>query len=143
MVKKIISIAVIFVIAIILIQNTVFAYNWKNEISGADSWKGDNGIVNTTKTVMGTGIAVIRTVGTGIAIIMLTYVAIKYMTAAPNEKAEFKKSATAFIVGAIVLFASTNILGIIADFATANIKTTETEATTSEAVVKIIDLDMA
>ena len=42
------------------------------------------------------------------------------MSAAPEEKAEFKKSATAFIVGAVVLFASTNILGIISDFATKN-----------------------
>ena len=70
-----------------------------------------------TKNVMGTAIQVIRIVGTGIAIIMLTYVAIKYMTAAPTEKADFKKSATAYVVGAIVLFASTNILTIIANFA--------------------------
>ena len=54
---------------------------------------------------------------------MLTYVAIKYMSAAPSEKAEFKKSATAMIVGAIVLFAATQILTVIANFATSNIKT--------------------
>ncbi len=53
---------------------------------------------------------------------MLVYVAIKYMSAAPSEKAEFKKSATAYIVGAVVLFAASNILGVIADFATKNIK---------------------
>ena len=39
------------------------------------------------------------------------------MSAAPNEKADFKKSATGFIVGAVILFASSNILKIIADFA--------------------------
>ena len=53
---------------------------------------------------------------------MLTYVAIKYMSAAPSEKADFKKSATGFVVGAVVLFATTNILGVIADFAKSNIK---------------------
>ncbi len=84
----------------------------------ADTTKG---VTNTTQKVISTGINVIRVVGTGIAIIMLTYVAIKYMSAAPSEKAEFKKSATAMIVGAIVLFAATNILKIIANFATANI----------------------
>ena len=73
-----------------------------------------------TQNIMGTLINVMRIVGTGVAIIMITYVAIKYMSAAPEEKAEFKKSATAFIVGAVVLFASTNILSIIADFATKN-----------------------
>lgn len=78
-------------------------------------------LASATKNIMGTAITVIRVVGTGVAIIMLTYVAIKYMTAAPSEKADFKKSATAFIVGAIVLFATTQILGIISNFATTNI----------------------
>ena len=78
-------------------------------------------VTNSTQRIMGTIINTIRIVGTGIAIIMITYVAIKYMSAAPTEKAEFKKSATAFIVGAVVLFASSQILGVIADFAAKNI----------------------
>ena len=72
---------------------------------------------------MSTIINVIRVVGTGIALIMLTYVGIKYMSAAPSEKADFKKSATAYVVGAIVLFGASNIISIIANFAT-NINTT-------------------
>lgn len=78
---------------------------------------GDSSVVGVTKSVMGTIITVMRVVGTGIAIIMLTYVAIKYMSAAPSEKAEFKKSATAYIVGAVVLFGASGILGIINNFA--------------------------
>lgn len=91
-------------------------------INEAFNWTGDGNIVNTTQTVMGTIITVIRTVATGIAIIMLTYVAIKYMSAAPSDKADFKKSATGFIVGAVVLFATSGILGVIQRFATENIK---------------------
>ena len=88
----------------------------------AEGWgTDDDGISNTAKNIVGSIISVIRVVGMGIAIIMITYVAIKYMSAAPSEKAEFKKSATALIVGAVVLFASTNILAIIADFAAKNI----------------------
>ena len=87
-----------------------------------DTDKGEAGKVGeSTKNVVGTIINVIRIVGTGTAIVMLTYVAIKYMSAAPSEKAEFKKSATAYIVGAIVLFATTNILSIISNFATTNV----------------------
>ena len=100
-----------------VVSNADYTYNfsadWTNE--------GDANVTNVAQNVMGSAITVIRIVGTGISIIMLTYVAIKYMSAAPTEKAEFKKSATAFVVGAIVLFATTNILGIIADFATTNI----------------------
>ena len=103
--------------------NSCFAIQTtKDMLTSADSWtSGDSGVVSTTQKIMATAINVIRIVGTGIAIIMITYVAIKYMSAAPQEKAEFKKSATALVVGAIVLFAGTNILKIIANFATTNI----------------------
>ena len=62
-----------------------------------------------------------RIVGAGVAIIMIIAVAIKYMSAAPGERADIKKHAVPFVVGAIVLFASSGILGIIADFASNNI----------------------
>ena len=75
-------------------------------------------IIDPTKSVIATAINVIRVVGTGIALIMLSYVGIKYMSAAPSEKADFKKSATAYVVGAIILFGATNVLTIIANFAT-------------------------
>lgn len=95
----------------------------KGMLEDANSWapQDDGGVSSATQSIVGSIITVIRIVGVGIAIIMTTYVAIKYMSAAPNEKAEFKKSATGLIVGAIVLFATTQILGIIADFATSNI----------------------
>lgn len=53
----------------------------------------------------------------GVAIIMLIVMAIKYISAAPSEKAEIKKGVTIYIVGAIVLFAASGILGIIKGFA--------------------------
>lgn len=71
---------------------------------------------------MGTAIDTIRIVGTGTAIVMITYMGIKYMMAAPTEKAEFKKSASIYIVGAVLIFAATNILAVIIDFTSKNIK---------------------
>ena len=128
MTKKtnVILILICFVTVFFLLHNTVFAeWDPKEMIDSAGTtWVKDTkneDIVKTTQTVMGTAINVIRVVGTGIAIIMITYVAIKYMSAAPSEKADFKKSATALVVGAVVLFASTNILTVIANFATKNI----------------------
>lgn len=82
---------------------------------------GDSNVTGVAKNVVGTIVTVMRIVGMGIAIIMLTYVAIKYMSAAPAEKAEFKKSATAYIVGAIVLFGTTGLLGMFKGFADANL----------------------
>lgn len=98
--------------------------DWKNTGQFDDEKKiKSTAITSTTKKITSTIVNVIRVVGTGMAIVMLTYVAIKYMSAAPQEKAEFKKSATAYVVGAIVLFAASNILKVIADFATKNITT--------------------
>lgn len=51
-----------------------------------------------------------------VAVVMLLALAMKYMVAAPSEKAEIKKSATVYVVGAIVLFGVSGILTIIEKF---------------------------
>lgn len=64
-------------------------------------------------------LSVAQIVGVAVAVIMLIVLAIKYISAAPNDKAEIKKHAVIYIVGAIVLFAASGILGIIKGFANA------------------------
>lgn len=126
--KKLLKIFLIILIStsIVFINNyTVFAElgTWTTE-TNMDTFatKGDAGNAGTVaKNTMGTIIQTIKVVGYGIAIIMLIYVAIKYMSAAPDEKAEFKKSATAYVVGAVVLFGAASIVGIIQNFASNNI----------------------
>ena len=122
-IKKKMIISIAFLVLFFALHTIVYADVW--DVSDFDTLisagKNDTAVINSTKSIMGTIINVIRIVGTGVSAIMLTYVAIKYMSAAPSEKAEFKKSATAFIVGAVVLFAATNLLKILADFAVENI----------------------
>lgn len=123
--KKIIKWASVLVLLVILFSilpnNIVNAWDYETQVKAGWTKSGDSSVVTPTENVVGSIIKVIRIVGTGVSVIMISYVAIKYMTAAPDEKAEFKKSATAFIVGAIVLFGATNILTVISDFATKNI----------------------
>ena len=52
---------------------------------------------------------------------MLIVLAIKYISAAPGDKAEIKKHAVVYVVGAVILFAATGILQIIRTFATQTI----------------------
>ena len=92
------------------------AYNWSTQINNLDKSNGYTNVNNKVTNVVGAAISVIRIIGTGVAIIMLVAIAIKYMSAAPGERAEIKKHAVPYVVGAIVLFASTNILKIIQDF---------------------------
>lgn len=51
-----------------------------------------------------------------VAIVILIWLAIKYMTAAPSDKADIKKSAVTYVIGAVLLFAASGVLGIIANF---------------------------
>ena len=58
-------------------------------------------------------IGVIQVVGVAVAVIMLVVLAIKYVAAAPSEKADIKNSAYIYVVGAILLFGGVWILGMI------------------------------
>ena len=48
---------------------------------------------------------------------MLVFLGIKFVTASPEGKAEVKKSAVIYVVGAILLFAAGGILGIVQSMA--------------------------
>lgn len=76
----------------------------------------DNAGANKVKEVSGSIIGIVQVIGTAIAIIMLVVLGIKYVMAAPSEKAEIKKSALIYVIAAIFLFAAVQILGIIQDF---------------------------
>lgn len=76
-----------------------------------------SGAGGTILSLMQSLIVVFQVAAVGVAVIMLIVLAIKYMTAAPSDKADIKKSATAYVVGAVVLFAASGILGIIRNFA--------------------------
>lgn len=119
---------IIFLISIIVISTMFYTVNadyssqMSSLITDASSNNGklskdDTGTADTVGNMTGIIISVVRIIGVTIAIVMLLTVAMKYMTAAPGEKADIKKSAIGYVVGAIVLFAVTGILGIIQQFA--------------------------
>lgn len=91
----------------------------ENQLKNSTSYSEDPTETSQKATGLLTTIATtVKVVAVGIAIIMLLALAMKYMAAAPGEKAEIKKSAVVYIVGAVVLFAVTGILTIIQKFST-------------------------
>lgn len=78
----------------------------------------NSGAKTSVQNIIGAIISIAQVVGIGVAVIMLIVLAIKYISAAPSEKAEIKKTVTIYVVGAVVLFAATGILQIIKNFAT-------------------------
>ena len=85
------------------------------------SGKDSSGASTAAGNIIGSIINIAQVIGAGVAIIMLIVLAIKYIAASPEGKGEVKKSMPIYIVGAIILFAASAILGIIRSFATNNI----------------------
>ena len=106
----------ILIVSLCNISNAYSAQDFADKAKEKLGATSSAAIVNTTGNVMGTIVGIARVVGTGVAIIMLTVLAMKYMMSAPGERAEIKKHAIPYVIGAVILFASTGILGIIADF---------------------------
>ena len=99
------------VLGILFATSMVFAAGY--DIPSAKASGADNALGNIGGMVLS-----VQIVGTAVAVIMLIVLAIKYISAAPNDKAEIKKHAVVYIVGAIVLFAASALLGIVKNFAT-------------------------
>lgn len=68
---------------------------------------------NITEIIM----TVIRIVAVTIALVMLLVIGMKYMIASPGERADIKKHAVAYVIGAFILFGVSGILSILLEFA--------------------------
>ena len=75
------------------------------------------GAIQSAKNISGAVVTIAKTVSAGIAIIIITVLAMKYMLAAPSEKADIKKHAIPYVVGAIIMFSVSGILSILQNFA--------------------------
>lgn len=119
--KRIMCIFMIALLMVSFMSVNVFAEgggaggDWKN-VKQFDG-KGNGELDEKATTIVGAIVSVVRIVAVGVAIIMLAFVAMKYMSAAPGDRAEIKKHAIIYVVGALVLFGGSGILGIIQNFA--------------------------
>jgi len=118
-VVKVISLLIISLLVLSMVSVVFGAGDYKETmrdlIDTMDTAPGETNATKTATSIVTNLIIIFRIVGVTAAILMLLVVAMKYMTAAPSEKAEIKKSAVVYIVGAVILFAVTGILGIISN----------------------------
>lgn len=121
---------ILIIIATILIILSIFnicfatdSYDsvMKNLVEKTESTSDPSGTNDKVSSTVSVIITATRIIGVCVAVVMLLVVAMKYMTSAPGDKAEIKKSAVVYVVGALVLFGAVGILTIIGNFATKNI----------------------
>ena len=124
-INKIMKIIVaLLLISLLTITFAQFAFADADTIkptsANLDDWMNQEDTTGTgeaARTIISQVINVAQIIGVGVAILMLIVLAIKYVAASPEGKAEIKKNATVYIVGAVLLFAAAGILGIIRKFA--------------------------
>lgn len=119
--KKVVVIILMCAFIFSLINcNSVFAYgpsDMLSAIEGHANKTATGNVVDSVTDISGSIITIARVICAGVAVAMLCILGMKYMTSAPSEKADIKKHAVVYIVGAVVMFACTGILGIIQNFA--------------------------
>lgn len=90
-----------------------------------DSTSGDKAIeegTNLAAGIINNAIAIVQIIGLGIAMIMLFSLGMKYMVGSVEEKAEVKKHAMVYVIGAVIFFSATGILEILQMFIQENFK---------------------
>lgn len=117
--KYMIKLLSVFLIVLIFFSTVaVFAEDNPNfKIDAFDGHTAPDKVNNITNKTLGTAIGMARTVGVGVAIVILMVIAVKYMLASPGDRADLKKNAVPFVIGAVVLFGTSGILTIIMNLA--------------------------
>ncbi len=111
---------IIVTLCIILTMITLCTTVFANPLKPTDLYPdagitvgGQTEIQNLGKQIVG----LVQTVGVVIAVVILLVLGIKYMMGSAEEKADYKKSMIPYIVGAILIFASTTIVNIVYNLA--------------------------
>ncbi len=117
-IKLLIAILLVVILSMTVSQVALAAgYNQSSSLSDMFDKRDESGASEAASNIIGMIINIAQVIGTGVAIVMLIVLAIQYIAASPEGKAEIKKNATIYVVGAVILFAASGILGIVRRFA--------------------------
>lgn len=114
--KKMLAIILTILVVIFCNYNVVFGSNFDGVIGGFNGGKDTTGH-QFVKDILKTILTVIRIFASGLAAIVITVLGIKYMMAAPSEKAQIKSQLINFTIGIVVVIAATGIIEIVRNFA--------------------------
>lgn len=106
--KKVLAMLIVALL-IVSVSTLCFADVPDPDFISGDAGSAGTGIENVSNMILG----IVQIIGVAVAVIMLVVLAIKYLSAAPGEKAEIKKSAFIYVIGALLLFGGVAFLNII------------------------------
>lgn len=130
------KISLIFIIIVITLQGNVLADKPKSDDTAADAvagvisdgwgyfmqddthmdininW-GQSGAESTSKTITEKLLGVFQAIGSVISVIALVIIGFRYMFSSLEEKAQMKGVLIYYVIGAVLVFATSNILSIV------------------------------
>lgn len=109
-VSKVFSIVMVTVMLVAMLGNVAFALN-------PASIKGNTSGTSSIQKLGGRVVGLIQTVGSIAAVAVLVVLGVKYMMGSAEEKAEYKKTMIPYVIGAILIFAASNVAGFIYNWA--------------------------
>ena len=76
-------------------------------------WSGNSGVSSAGSKILG----IIQLVGNAFSIGILIIIGVRFVSAAPSEKAEIKKNMVPYLIGATLVFASVNVVSMMSEMA--------------------------
>ena len=120
--KRIAKICTVLIIiaTIATMMSTVFA-EVASDVLG--KLTGNTDAASAVTTTANNIVGIVQVICYATAVIMLIYLGVKFITASPEAKADIKKSAIMYVIGAIIVFAAGTLLGVISNLSTNVVKT--------------------
>ena len=120
--KRIAKICTVLIIiaTIATMMSTVFAEG-ASDVLG--KLTGNTDAASAVTTTANNIVGIVQVICYAAAVIMLVLVGVKFITASPEAKADIKKSAIMYVIGAIIVFAAGTLLGVISNLSTNVVKT--------------------
>ena len=112
--KKILKIFSIFIIILMLWLSTIsFADTDFSGLSEVSTPSGVDGLVTPANKILG----IIYVVAVSMSVGMLVIIGIRYVVSSPEQKADLKSKAIPYLIGAILVFGTANIVRFISTMA--------------------------
>ena len=112
---KIIKVITVILICILLFSSIYYSYADVGMFDGTiDS--GADGSKNAIVKVISAILNVVRIVGSSAAVTMLLVISCKYIIASAGDRADIKKYAVNYIIGALILFGASGIVTLAKKF---------------------------
>lgn len=111
--KRITKIITVLLIVATILSFANVAFGASIPTAAAISGTGASSINSVTSKV----IWIVQLICYAAAVVMLMVLGVKFITSSPEGKAEIKKSAVIYVIGAIMVFAAGIILGVIQNVA--------------------------